>query len=99
MLGVKQPNRHRHGEFTKMQSKEDILDQLYALVRPFSKEPIELGAETGLINEMGLDSVKVMELMTQIEDHFDISVPLNILSRVDTLGDFAEQLQPLLHDS
>jgi len=82
-----------------MQSKEDILDQLYELVRPFSKQPIELGAETGLINEMGLDSVKVMELMTQIEDHFDISIPLNILPRVETLGDFAEQLQQLLQDS
>jgi len=82
-----------------MQSKEDILEQLYELVRPFSKQTIELGAETGLVNEMGLDSVKVMELMTQIEDHFDISIPLNILSRVDTLGDFAEQLQHLLQDS
>lgn len=82
----------------KMQSKEDILDQLYELVQPFTKEPIELGAETSLVNEIGLDSVKVMELMTQIEDHFDISIPLNILSRVDTLGDFAEQLQTLLPD-
>jgi acyl carrier protein len=81
-----------------MQSKEDILDQLYELVQPFTKGPIELGAETSLVNEIGLDSVKVMELMTQIEDHFDISIPLNILSRVDTLGDFAEQLQPLLPD-
>jgi len=82
-----------------MQSKEEILDQLYEMVRPFTKEPIELGAETGLVSEMGLDSVKVMELMTQVEDHFDISIPLNILSRVETLGDFAEQLQPLLQDS
>ena len=82
-----------------MQSKEDILDQLYELVRPFIKEPIELDAETGLINEMGLDSVKMMELMTHIEDHFDISIPLNILPRVNTLGDFAEQLQRLLQES
>lgn len=82
-----------------MQSKEEILGQLYELVRPFSKEPIELGAETGLINEMGLDSVKVMELMTQVEDHFDISIPLNILPNVETLGDFADQLQQLLQDS
>ncbi len=82
-----------------MQSKEEILDQLYVMVRPFTKEPVELGAETGLVSEMGLDSVKVMELMTQVEDHFDISIPLNILSRVETLGDFAEQLQPLLPDS
>jgi acyl carrier protein len=37
--------------------------------------------------------------MTAIEDHFDISVPLNILPNVQTIGDFAEQLQLLLKDS
>jgi len=82
-----------------MQSKEDILEQLYELVRPYTKKPIELGEETGLANEVGLDSVKVMDLITQTEDHFDISIPLNILPDVRTLGDFAEQLQKLLKDS
>jgi len=82
-----------------MQSKEDILEQLYELVRPYAKKKIELGEETGLTNEVGLDSVKVMDLMTQTEDHFDISIPLNILPDVRTLGDFAEQLQKLLKDS
>lgn len=82
-----------------MQSKEDILDQLYELVRPYTKKPLELGAGTNLINEVGLDSVKVMELMTDIEDHFDISVPLNILPELHTLGDLAEQLLKLLQGS
>ena len=81
-----------------MQSKEAILDQLYELVRPYCKTPLEPGAETSLINEVGLDSVKVMDLMTRIEDHFDISVPLNILPRVHTIGDLAEQLQDLLEE-
>jgi acyl carrier protein len=97
-LSVELPNQYKHGASTTMQSKEDILDQLYRLVQPYCKEPIELGAETGLIDEMGLDSVKVMELMTDIEDHFDISVPLNILPNVYTLGDFAEQVQQLLEN-
>lgn len=82
-----------------MQSKEDILEQLYELVRPYTKKPVELGAGTNLINEVGLDSVKVMELMTDIEDHFDISVPLNILPELHTLGDFADQLLQLLNGS
>jgi len=82
-----------------MQSKKDILDQLCELVRPYSKKPIELGEETGLIDEVGLDSMKVMDLVMQIEDHFDISVPLNILPDVLTIGDLAEHLQKLLEDS
>ena len=81
-----------------MQNKTDILDQLYELVRPYTKKPIELGEETGLINEVGLDSVKIMDLMAQTEDHFDISVPLNILPEIRTIGEFAEQLQKLLND-
>jgi acyl carrier protein len=92
------PDQYKHGDWTKMQNKEAILDQLYELVRPYTKGPIELDTETGLINEVGLDSVKVMELMTEIEDHFDISVPLNILPGVHTLGDLAEQLQQLLKE-
>ena len=81
-----------------MQNKTDILDQLYELVRPYTKKPIELGEETGLINEVGLDSVKIMDLMAQTEDHFDISVPLNLLPDIRTTGDLAEQLQKLLKD-
>ncbi len=82
-----------------MQSREDILDQLYELVRPYSKKSIELGEETELIDEVGLDSMKIMDLVMHIEDHFDISVPLNILPDVRTIGDFAGQLQRLLKDS
>ena len=79
-----------------MQSKSDILGQLYELVRPYAKKPIKLGEETSLIDEVGLDSVKIMDLIAQTEDHFDISVPLNILPDVRTIGELAEQLQKLL---
>lgn len=82
----------------EMQSKENILNQLYELVRPYSEKPIALGEGTGLIDEVGLDSMKVMDLVMQIEDHFDVSVPLNILPNVRTIGDLAEQLQKLLED-
>lgn len=79
-----------------MQSKEEILDQLYELIRPYSEKPIEFGEQSDLIDEVGLDSVKVMDLVMQIEDHFDISVPLNVLPHVRTIGNLAEQLQKLL---
>lgn len=82
-----------------MQSKDDILDQLYELVRPFTEKPVELEEETDLIDEVGLDSMKVMDLVMQIEDHFDISVPLNILPDVRTIGDLTQQLHKLLEDA
>lgn len=82
-----------------MQSKGEILDQLYELVRPYTEKPIQLREDTDLIEEVGLDSMKVMDLVMQIEDHFDISVPLNILPDVRSIGDLAQKLQNLLQQS
>ena len=82
-----------------MQSKEEILDQLFELIRPYSEEPIELSEQTRIMDDVGLDSMKVMELVMQIEDHFDVSVPLNILPDVTTIGEFAIHLETLLQGS
>ncbi len=82
-----------------MQSKEEILDQLFELIRPYSEQPIVLDEQTRIMDDVGLDSMKVMELVMQIEDHFDVSVPLNILPDVNTIGEFARHLETLLQDS
>jgi len=82
-----------------MQSKEEILEQLFELIRPYSEQSIEFSEQTRIMDDIGLDSMKVMELVMQIEDHFDVSVPLNILPDVNTIGEFAKHLETLLQDS
>jgi acyl carrier protein len=82
-----------------MQSEEEILDQLFELIRPYSEQSIVLSEQTRIMDDVGLDSMKVMELVMQIEDHFDVSVPLNILPDVTTIGEFAKNLETLLQDS
>jgi acyl carrier protein len=82
-----------------MQSKEEILDQLFELIRPYSEQSIVFSEQTRIMDDVGLDSMKVMELVMQIEDHFDVSVPLNILPDVNTIGEFAKHLETLLQDS
>jgi len=81
-----------------MQSKQEILDQLFELIRPYSEQPIVLSEQTRIIDDVGLNSMKVMELVMQTEDHFDISIPLNILPDVSTIGEFAKHLEQLLQD-
>ncbi|MGI9291953.1 MAG: acyl carrier protein [Gammaproteobacteria bacterium] len=82
-----------------MQSKQEILDQLYELIRPHAEQPMEFNEQTRIIDDVGLDSMKVMELVMQVEDHFDVSVPLNILPDVTTIGEFASHLETLLQET
>ena len=74
---------------------EDILTRLFEILTPLLKHGQELKEETDLVDDLGLDSLRVMNLLVEVEDSFDISIPINILSDVRTVKDFAVQLQQL----
>lgn len=78
-----------------MPSAQHILTDLYRLIEPFAEPGRELNEETELVTDLKLDSVKVMNLMLQIEDYFDISVPLNVLPEIRTIKDLAAQIEAL----
>jgi acyl carrier protein len=79
-----------------MHDYQALLGRLYEILKPFNTEGIDLTEETGLVADLGLDSMHVMQLIVMVEDDFDISIPLNILPEIRTVRDFAEQLQQLL---
>jgi acyl carrier protein len=81
-----------------MQDYRELVVKLCDILRPFNEEGIDLKEETDLAADLGLDSLKVLELLVTVEDSFDISIPLNILPDVRTIKDFAEQLQQLLSE-
>ena len=78
-----------------MENYEDILNQLFEMIKPSVKDGRQLEEDTDLVADLGLDSLKVMTLVEEVEDQFDISIPLNILANVRTIKDFALQLQQL----
>ena len=78
-----------------MPDYNEYLDSIYSLLQPFLKEGVSLSEETELVTELGLTSLQVMTMIEHIEDHFDISIPLNILPDIRTVRDLAQQLTSL----
>jgi acyl carrier protein len=72
---------------------------LYALLRPFVGAKQDLTESTDLVSELGLTSLKLMDLLMEIEDQFDVTVPLNRLSEVRTVGDLSAMLEKLVSGS
>jgi len=50
--------------------------------------------DTDLVRTLGLDSTTLINLLLEIEDTFDVAVPLNALADVQTPG----QLASVIHD-
>jgi acyl carrier protein len=52
-------------------------------------------ADLDLINDLNINSLKVMELVEKLEDAYDLSIPINILAGVRTVGDLVEAIGTL----
>ncbi|MDT8363512.1 MAG: acyl carrier protein [Nitrosomonas sp.] len=70
-------------------TQAQIVEMLCERLANFSETKELISAETNLITQLAIDSVKLLNLVMEIEDHFDISVPLNTLVDVLTVQDLA----------
>ena len=55
----------------------------------------ELGLQSHVLEDTGLDSVSVMDLVMELEDEFDISIPLDRIAEVRTVADLANAVEAL----
>ena len=79
-----------------MQDYETILEQIYKLLDPLVEEGINMQEASDFVADLGFDSLKVMKFLEKVEDHYDISIPLNILPDIQTVKDFVIQLQRII---
>ena len=73
-----------------------IFQKVSALLQQYAPRPVPIGEDTELVNDLGFDSLKVMEMMNDVEDAFDITYPLNSLSELRTVKDFVMQIQEIV---
>lgn len=82
-------------EITQAQIVEILCERL----KSFVETEVVISAETNLITQLAIDSVKLLNLVMEIEDHFDISVPLNTLVDVLTVQDLANLIYKIKNTS
>ncbi len=78
-----------------MANYQEYLSFMYSALEQLNKKNLVLSETTDLVADIGLSSLEVMEFIEKIEDHFDISIPLNILPDVNTIGELAKKVQEL----
>jgi acyl carrier protein len=66
------------------------LDRLIALAaRRFKIDPGKLAGEGDVFESLGVDSMQVLELLSELEQEFDVEIPDYELRAVKTFADLA----------
>ena len=68
-----------------------VIDGLAAESRPGAE--VHATLDSALESDLGLDSLARVELISRIEDRFQVRLPENTLSRAETAGDLLDALQ------
>jgi acyl carrier protein len=56
---------------------------------------IKVTPETPIVAGLGLDSVAILDLIMDLEDRFDISIPLDRVAEVQTVGELSRAIEAL----
>lgn len=73
-----------------MSASEDTFAILCQLLEPFNAAKITLKPETDISADLNIDSVSVMDFVMEVEDRFDIDIPLNVLSETRSIADLVK---------
>ncbi len=79
-----------------MTKRENYAARLKELVNQLAEEGTHVDVDSDLVDDVGLSSIEIMELVEQLEDTYDISFPLNDLAEIRTINDMVKELERLV---
>ena len=71
-------------------------DTVIDVLKNVSRRPIEPTMDSDLVADLGFDSLQVLELVAELEDRFDISIPLNDVPSTRTVAQIVAQVARLV---
>lgn len=75
--------------------QQEILDRLTQLIQELRGENVTVTPDLSLQDDLGADSVELMELIVSIEDSFHIEISDEATDHLTTVQDVVELIQSL----
>jgi acyl carrier protein len=75
-----------------------IADGVIDVLKQVSRRPIEPALNSDLVADLGFDSLQILEVIAELEDRFDISIPLNDVPATRTVAQVVGQVTRLVEE-
>ena len=76
----------------------DIEDGVIDVLKNVSRRPIAPTLDSDLVADLGFDSLQILEVIAELEDRFDISIPLNDVPATRTVAQVVAQVAQLMDE-
>lgn len=73
--------------------QEKMIEELKAIIEEYTDEPLpEITMETALTADFGLNSFELFEIITKIEEKYNVTIPDRVLMSFASVGDVVSYL-------
>ena len=75
---------------------ESVFAKIRELLAPYNPENREITLNSGIMSDLEVDSTAVFDLIMGLEDFYDISIPMEMVSDIKTVGELVSAIRELL---
>lgn len=81
---------------TAIQEDDDLVfHKISSLLEPLNEKGVKLTRDTDIIADLEIDSVSLLDVVMDIEDNYDISIPVNMISEIKTIGELVDAIHKI----
>ena len=82
-------------EKTSGEAERSMRDEVSAIFEQVLNRTVSITDDTDIVEDLGMDSLGVMNFVMAIEDHYDLSIPLDRVAQIQTVGDLIHAVRDL----
>jgi acyl carrier protein len=77
-------------------SRSEVMAEICRQLEPFQADDGQvISGATVISKDLSIDSLAVMDMVMDLEDRFDVSIPMNVVAEIQTVGELADTILAL----
>ena len=76
-------------------SRPDVMAEICHHLAPFQTGEKPVIGSTVIAKDLAIDSLAIMDMVMELEDRFDISIPMNVVAEIHTVDELADTILKL----
>jgi len=73
----------------------DVMDEICHQLAPYQLEEGPITGKTVIYKDLSIDSLAVMDIVMELEDRFDVFIPINTVAEIHTVEELASAILTL----
>jgi acyl carrier protein len=75
--------------------RDEMMQEVCHQLAPFRTDETPITAATVIYKDLSIDSLAVMDIILELEDRFDVSIPINTVAEISTVRELVDAMLAL----